>query len=77
MAVLRYSLAACISLSLRPLVSVGWYFVIEQITLQRTKESTVNDGSLATGNGTNEKISELLVGIEPTTSAKPAECSDH
>ena len=31
----------------------------------------MNDGCLATGEGTTEKISEFQVGIKPTTSVMP------
>ena len=37
----------------------------------------VNDGCLATGEGTTQKISASQVGVEPTTSVMPVGCSNH
>ena len=63
------------------MVSVGWHFVfglaIELITLMQTKESSVNESSLASVKGTIRRTLEFQVVIEPTTSVKPVGWSSH
>ena len=63
------------------MVSVGWHFVfglaIELITLMQTKESSVNESSLASVEGTIRRTLEFQVVIEPTTSVKPVGWSSH
>ena len=63
------------------MVSVGWHFVfslaIVLITLMQTKESSVNESSLASVEGTIKRTLEFQVVIESTTSVKPVGWSNH